>query len=383
MTQGTGMIDPVELTADLIRCNSVTPAEGGAIALMDKVLTGIGFTCTRVDRGGIANLYARIGTEGPVFGFAGHTDVVPEGDASLWTHPPFSGAIADDQLWGRGAVDMKSGVAAFAAAAAAYLNGGAPKGSIALVITGDEEGDAKDGTIALLEWMNQNGEILDHCLVGEPTCPETLGDMIKIGRRGSMTADFISVGAQGHTAYPHRAANPLPPLMRLLDRLASKTLDEGTEHFDASTLALTTVDVGNPANNVIPAEARATCNIRFNDAHTSKKLAMWILEEAAVATADTGVRIETSFRVSGESFITAPGQLSDIISEAAAEVTGVTPALSTSGGTSDARFIKDMCPVAEFGLVGTTMHKTDERAPVQEIRDLARIYEGVLRRYFA
>lgn len=377
------MIDPVDLTADLIRCNSVTPAEGGAIELMDRVLTGIGFTCTRVDRGGIANLYARIGTEGPVFGFAGHTDVVPEGDAGLWTHPPFDGAIADDQLWGRGAVDMKSGVAAFAAAAAAYLAKGAPKGSIAMVITGDEEGDAKDGTTALLDWMNANGEKLDHCLVGEPTCPETLGDMIKIGRRGSMTADFLSVGQQGHTAYPHRAANPLPPLMRLLDRLASKTLDEGTEHFDASTLALTTVDVGNPANNVIPAEARAQCNIRFNDAHTSKKLAIWILEEAANATAETGVRIETSFRVSGESFITEPGRLSDIISEAATEVTGVTPELSTTGGTSDARFIKNMCPVAEFGLVGTTMHKTDERAPVQEIRDLATIYEGVLRRYFA
>jgi succinyl-diaminopimelate desuccinylase len=376
------MIDPVKLTADLIRCNSVTPAEGGAIELMDRVLTDVGFTCTRVDRGGIANLYARIGTEGPVFGFAGHTDVVPEGDASLWTHPPFDGAIADDHLWGRGAVDMKSGVAAFAAAAAAYVKDGAPKGSIAMVITGDEEGDAKDGTVALLEWMNANGEVLDHCLVGEPTCPETLGDMIKIGRRGSMTADFISVGAQGHTAYPHRAANPLPPLIRLLDQLASKTLDEGTEHFDASTLALTTVDVGNPVNNVIPAEARATCNIRFNDAHTSKKLAMWILEEASAASAETGVRIETSFRVSGESFITAPGRLSDIISEAATEVTGVTPTLSTTGGTSDARFIKDMCPVAEFGLVGTTMHKTDERAPVQEIRDLATIYEGVLRRYF-
>ncbi|MGB0505209.1 MAG: succinyl-diaminopimelate desuccinylase [Pikeienuella sp.] len=376
-------INPVTLTADLIRCNSVTPAEGGAIELMDRTLTGLGFTCTRVDRGGIANLYARIGTEGPVFGFAGHTDVVPEGDAAEWTHPPFEAAIADEQLWGRGAVDMKSGVAAFTCAAARHLAAGPLKGSIAMVITGDEEGDAKDGTVALLDWMNENGEVLDHCLVGEPTCPENLGDMIKIGRRGSMTADFRAVGVQGHSAYPHRAANPLPPLMRLLDRLASHELDQGTEHFDASTLALTTVDVGNPANNVIPGEATATCNIRFNDAHTSKKLAMWILQEASNATAGTGVRIETSFRVSGESFITAPGKLSDIISAAATEVTGRTPELSTSGGTSDARFIKDMCPVAEFGLVGQTMHKVDERAPVAEIEDLTRIYEGVLARYFS
>lgn len=375
-------VNPVTLTADLIRCNSVTPAEGGAIELMERTLTGLGFACTRVDRGGIANLYARIGAEGPVFGFAGHTDVVPEGDAAEWTHPPFDGVIADEQLWGRGAVDMKSGVAAFTAAAARHLAAGPPKGSIAMVITGDEEGVAKDGTVALLDWMRKNGEALDHCLVGEPTCPEHLGDMIKIGRRGSMTADFRAIGVQGHSAYPHRAANPLPPLMRLLDRLASHELDQGTEHFDASTLALTTVDVGNPANNVIPAEATATCNIRFNDAHTSKKLAMWILQEASTASAGTGVRIETSFRVSGESFITAPGKLSDIIAAAAEEVTCRKPELSTSGGTSDARFIKDMCPVAEFGLVGQTMHKTDERAPVAEIEDLTRIYEGVLKRYF-
>lgn len=376
------MIDPVDLTAELIRCPSVTPAEAGAIALMEDRLTAIGFTCSRCDRNGIANLYARIGTSGPVFGFAGHTDVVPPGDEAAWTYPPFSAEQADGQIWGRGATDMKSGVAAFAAATAAYLAKGG-EGSIALLITGDEEGASTDGTIAILDWMKEAGETLDHCLVGEPTCREAMGDMIKIGRRGSMTAFFTATGRQGHTAYPDRAANPLPALMRLLDRLASHKLDEGTEHFDASTLALTTVDVGNPASNVIPAEARATCNIRFNDAHTSKKLAMWILEEASAATAGGEVRIETEFKVSGESFITAPGRLSDVIAAAAEAETGVTPELSTTGGTSDARFIKAICPVAEFGLVGRTMHQIDERAPVEEIRSLARIYEGVLERYFA
>ena len=381
------MIDPVDLTAALIRCESVTPAEGGAIALLESALSEIGFECTRCDRGGIANLYARIGpakgaSNGRVFGFAGHTDVVPPGDAADWTHPPFSAEIAGGEIWGRGATDMKSGVAAFIAAAAAYREAGG-EGSVALLITGDEEGDAVDGTTAILDWMEEAGEGLDHCLVGEPTCPENLGDMIKIGRRGSMTAFFTATGRQGHTAYPHRAANPLPPLMRLLDRLASHRLDDGTEHFDPSTLALTTVDVGNPANNVIPERARATCNIRFNDAHTSKKLAMWLLEEAAKAAADTDVRIETEFKVSGESFITEPGLLSDVIADAAEAETGRRPELSTTGGTSDARFIKAICPVAEFGLVGKTMHQVDERAPVEEIRALSRIYRDVLERYFS
>lgn len=375
-------IDPVELTADLIRCRSVTPAEGGAIALLQRLLNENGFDCTRCDRNDIANLYARTPGNGPLFGFAGHTDVVPEGDAAQWTHPPFDGVIADEQLWGRGAVDMKSGVAAFISAAIDYRDAGG-EGDIALLITGDEEGNAKDGTVAILDWMRENGEAVTHCLVGEPTCPKHLGDMIKIGRRGSMTADFRAIGVQGHTAYPHRSANPLPPLMRLLDTIASHRLDEGTEHFDPSTLALTTVDVGNPANNVIPAEATATCNIRFNDAHSSKKLAFWLLEEATKATSGTGVRIETNFRVSGESFITEPETLANVLTAAISAETGRTPELSTTGGTSDARFIKDMCPVAEFGLVGQTMHQTDERAPVEEIQALSRIYRGVLERYFS
>ena len=375
-------IDPVALSDVLIRCNSVTPAEGGAIQLLEKLLGENGFECHRCDRNDIANLYARTPSNGPIFGFGGHTDVVPEGDQSLWAHPPFDGVIAEDQLWGRGAVDMKSGVAAFVSAAIEYREAGG-QGGIALLITGDEEGNAKDGTVAILDWMREHGEAVTHCLVGEPTSPETLGDMIKIGRRGSMTADFRAVGTQGHTAYPHRSANPLPPLMRLLDTIASHKLDEGTEHFDQSTLALTTVDVGNPANNVIPAEATATCNIRFNDAHTSKKLALWLLEEATKATLGSGVRIETNFRVSGESFITEPETLASVLTEAIQAETGKTPELSTTGGTSDARFIKDMCPVAEFGLVGQTMHQTDERAPVEEIRALSRIYRGVLERYFA
>ena len=376
------MIDPVELTRALIRCESVTPAEGGAIRLLETTLTGLGFECSRCDRNGVANLFARRGTAKPVFGFAGHTDVVPPGEAADWTYPPFSAEIADGQVWGRGATDMKSGVACFIAALSEWIEAGG-EGSVALLITGDEEGDAVDGTTAILDWMAANGETLDHCLVGEPTSRERMGDMLKIGRRGSMSAYFTATGRQGHTAYPHKAANPLHPLMKLLDSLASHELDAGTEHCDPSTLALTTVDVGNPANNVIPERARAACNIRFNDAHTSKKLAMWILEEAQKATAGTDVRIETQFKVSGESFITEPGHLSDVISDAVEAETGERPELSTTGGTSDARFIKSICPVAEFGLPGRTMHQVDERAPVAEIEALARIYRGVLERYFA
>lgn len=374
------MIDPVELTAELIRCASVTPADEGAIDTVAKLLSAHGFETSRCDRGGIANLFAKAPGDGPVFGFNGHTDVVPPGDIADWTHPPFAAEIADGRLWGRGAVDMKSGVAAFVTAAIAYREAGG-KGAVSILITGDEEGEGKDGTVAILDWMKEKGEHLDHCLVGEPTCPENLGDMIKIGRRGSMTANFTATGRQGHTAYPHRAANPLPPLMRLLDRLASHELDKGTEHFDPSTLALTTVDVGNPANNVIPERARATCNIRFNDAHTSKKLAMWILEEAAAATNGTGVRIETEFKVSGESFITEPEKLAEILTAAAEAETGRKPELSTTGGTSDARFIRSICPVAEFGLVGQSMHQVDENASVEEIHALSRIYLDVLKRY--
>lgn len=377
-------IDPVKLTADLIRCPSVTPAEGGAIVLLQDLLHGAGFQCDRVDRNGVANLFARWGQgkNGRTFGFNGHTDVVPVGDADAWTYDPFGAEIRDGVLYGRGATDMKSGVAAFAAAAIDFVRQTPPDGSVVLAITGDEEGIATDGTVALLDWMRARGETIDHCLVGEPTCPERMGDMMKIGRRGSMTAYFTATGKQGHSAYPHRALNPVPPMARLMDRLASHVLDEGTDHFDASTLAVTTIDTGNKANNVIPAQCRATVNIRFNDSHTAAGLTEWLDREAARVAAETGVKIDMRVQVSGESFLTAPGELSDLIAASVTAETGVKPVLSTSGGTSDARFIKDHCPVVEFGLVGKTMHQVDECVPVQQIHQLKAIYARVLRGYF-
>jgi succinyl-diaminopimelate desuccinylase len=377
-------IDPVTLTADLIRCPSVTPIEGGAIQLMEKLLAEAGFTCTRVDRGEVSNLFARWGqgNNGRTFGFNGHTDVVPVGDAAAWTVDPFGAEIRGAVLYGRGATDMKSGVAAFAAAAIDFVRETPPDGSIVLAITGDEEGDATDGTVALLDWMNANGETIDHCLVGEPTCPEEMGDMIKIGRRGSMTAFFTVVGKQGHSAYPHRANNPVTGMVRLMDRLAAHELDQGTDHFDASTLAITTIDTGNGVNNVIPAQCKGTVNIRFNDSHSSGDLIGWLRSEADQVEAETGVRVEMHTQVSGESFITEPGELSDLIGTAVKAETGRTPVLSTTGGTSDARFVKHHCPVVEFGLVGKTMHQVDERVPIEQIHQLKAIYTGILRGYF-
>ncbi|WP_118135802.1 succinyl-diaminopimelate desuccinylase [Oceanicella sp. SM1341] len=377
--------DPVRLTADLIRCPSVTPEEGGALVLLEEVLTLGGFTCTRVDRGGVSNLFARWGAQGNArtFGFNGHTDVVPVGNAEDWTVDPFGGVEKDGRIWGRGACDMKSGVAAFVAAAIDFVAATPPDGAIVLAITGDEEGPGRDGTRALLDWMAEHGERMDHCLVGEPTCPERMGEMMKIGRRGSMTGFITATGVQGHAAYPHRAKNPLPALAKLIDRLASHELDTGTGHFDASTLAVTTIDTGNPANNVIPARGRATVNIRFNDAHSSASLADWLRAEAAAVAAETGIAIDIRIEVSGESFLTPPGLLSDLIADAAEAVTGLRPELSTSGGTSDARFIKDHCPVTEFGLVGQSMHQTDEHAEVAQIRQLKDIYRRILAGYFA
>ena len=377
------MTDPVDLTAALVRCPSVTPAEGGAIELLQRMLAEAGFRTERADRNGIANLYARWGKNGPVLGFNGHTDVVPTGDVSAWKHDPFGAEIAGGMLYGRGAADMKSGVAAFVAAAVDFVSETPPDGSVVIAITGDEEGDATDGTAAILDWMAENGERMDHCLVGEPTCPEVMGEMIKIGRRGSMTAYLRAYGVQGHAAYPHLAKNPLPALVRLLDRLAARKLDGGTTHFDPSTLAITTVDTGNPANNVIPAETRATVNIRFNDAHDSAELSRWIEEEADRAAKEFGVGIAARFTVSGESFVTPPGPFTDLVAAAVEAETGVKPKLSTSGGTSDARFIKDHCPVVEVGLVGATMHKVDERVAVADIVTLKGIYGRILRDYFA
>lgn len=377
--------DPVQLTADLIRCPSVTPAEGGALVLLEQVLTAAGFSCTRVDRAGTANLFARWGMRGAnrSFGFNGHTDVVPVGDVAAWTQDPFGAAIMDGWMYGRGATDMKSGVAAFVAAAVEFVQDTPPEGAVVLAITGDEEGDATDGTVALLDWMATNGERMTHCLVGEPTCPDHLGDAMKIGRRGSMTACITATGVQGHSAYPHRAKNPLHAMVRLLDALASAPLDQGTAHFDASTLAITTIDCGNPAGNVIPARATACVNIRFNDAHSGASLSSWLRAQAADVQRETGVTFDMAIKISGESFLTPPGDLSALIARAVQAETGRTPALSTTGGTSDARFVKDHCPVVEFGLVGRTMHQVDERVEVAQIVALKAIYTRVLRAYFA
>jgi succinyl-diaminopimelate desuccinylase len=375
------MIDPVTLAADLIRCPSVTPEEGGAIALLEGLLEPLGFACTRISRGGVENLYARWGNSQPVFAFAGHTDVVPVGDHAAWTHDPFGGDIIDGVLWGRGATDMKSGVAAFVAAAAEMV-AARPDGSIALLITGDEEGDATDGTVAVLDWMRENGETADFCLVGEPTSVADLGDVAKIGRRGSMNGVLTVRGKQGHSAYPERAANPLPALARICAALAATPLDDGSKHFQPSTLALTSIDTGNPASNVIPSAGRAAFNIRFNDLHSSASLGAWAGEICAREVAETGLTVQLDWKVSGESFVTQPGPRVEAAASAIAAATNRQPQLTTGGGTSDARFIKDLCPVMEFGLVGDTMHQVNERVPVDAIRALSRIYLDILRRFF-
>lgn len=379
------MTDPVQLTAELIRCPSVTPDEGGALVLLQDVLTQAGFDCTRVDRGETANLYARWGAKGEArsFGFNGHTDVVPVGDAAAWSQPPFSANVVDGVMYGRGTTDMKSGVAAFAAAAVDFVRDTPPEGAIILAITGDEEGPATDGTVALLDWMADQQEAMSVCLVGEPTCPNEMGEMMKIGRRGSLTAYFTATGVQGHVAYPHRALNPVPVLARLMDRLSSHVLDEGTDHFDPSTLAVTTFDTGNPATNVIPADCRATVNIRFNDAHTPDSLTAWLQQQVDQISAEMGVQVTTEISVSGDSFVTPPGAFVDLVANAVQAETGRVPELSTSGGTSDARFMKNHCPVVEFGLVGKTMHQVDERVEVAQIEQLKAIYTRILQDYFA
>ena len=378
-------IDPVQLTADLVRCPSVTPTEGGALVLLERLLSGAGFACTRVDRGEVSNLFARWGDKGhaKTFGFNGHTDVVPVGDAAAWTHDPFSAEVVEGVMYGRGTTDMKSGVAAFAAAAIDFVRETPPDGAVVLTITGDEEGDAVDGTTALLDYMDQAGEKMSVCLVGEPTCPNHMGEMIKIGRRGSMTAWFTVTGVQGHSAYPHRANNPLNGLSRLMDRLGSHQLDEGSEHFDASTLAIVTIDTGNPATNVIPAQGRAAVNIRFNDLHSGTSLTDWLQSEADKIAEEFGLRVEMKVQISGESFITPPGDLSELVSKAVQTETNQVPELSTTGGTSDARFVKAHCPVVEFGLVGKTMHQVDENVEVAQIHQLKSIYTRILTDYFA
>lgn len=379
--------DPVTLTQNLIQCPSITPLEGGALDLLEVELSSMGFVCHRLkfsDDGtpDVDNLYARLGTTGPVLGYAGHTDVVPVGDEGAWTMDPFAADIKDGAVWGRGASDMKGSIAAFVVAARRFLDerGLNFGGSIALVITGDEEGPAINGTVKMLDWMRQNDEILDACVVGEPTNPAQMGDMIKIGRRGSLNGWLTVEGVQGHAAYPHLADNPLPRLLKLLSVLADAKLDDGTEHFQPSTLTLTDVHVGNKATNVIPASGVGRFNIRFNDLHTGKSLTQWL--HKTLEAADLGP-FTLDIKISGESFLTPPGPLSDVVSKAVTDVTGRIPDHSTTGGTSDARFIKDMCPVVECGLINKTIHKVDEHALVDDIQQLTDIYQRVLNGYFS
>jgi succinyl-diaminopimelate desuccinylase len=382
--------DPVALARDLVRCPSVTPREGGALAVLASVLTRLGFEVHRETfhedgTPDVENLFARIGTGAPHLVFAGHTDVVPTGDEAAWTHPPFAGELADGLLYGRGAVDMKGAIACFVAAAAGHLAacGGKPKGSISLLITGDEEGPNINGTVKLLRWAAARGESFDHCIVGEPSNPQRLGDMIKIGRRGSLSTILTVTGKQGHVAYPQLANNPIPHLLRAMTALLAEPLDQGNAHFDPSNLEFTSVDVGNGATNVIPGEARARFNIRFNDTHTQEQLKTWIEARCAKAIEGRAQFALTYAQGNSSAFITKPGPFVAMVSDAIEAATGRKPALSTSGGTSDARFIKDYCPVIEFGLVGQTMHQVDERVPVADLIALTAIYRTVLDSYFA
>jgi succinyl-diaminopimelate desuccinylase len=380
--------DPIALSQALIRCRSVTPDDAGAIGVLESALLPLGFACQRLrfesdGTAGIENLYARIGTQGPNFCFAGHTDVVPPGDSKLWRHDPFAAVIENGTLFGRGAADMKSAIASFVAAAARYLASGKPYGSLSLLITGDEEGIAINGTAKMLGWLAEKGERLDHCVVGEPTSTARAGDTIKIGRRGSMNTRLIVRGTQGHVAYPKRAANPLPALAALVTRLSSDVLDQGNEHFDPSTLAFTTIDTGNIATNVIPAEAKAGFNIRFTDQHTPASLRARIARAVDAVRNEFHCEIETVHQLSGVSFLTKPGAFTELLARATQKVTGKRPDYSTTGGTSDARFIKDHCPVAELGLSNATMHKANECATLEDIGLLSDIYFAVIDSYFA
>jgi succinyl-diaminopimelate desuccinylase len=378
--------DPIELTRALIRRPSVTPKDEGALGVLEDVLKPLGFTCHRLlfsepGTPDIDNLYARWGSGAPHFCFAGHMDVVPVGDLKGWTVDPFGGEIVDGHVYGRGASDMKGAVAAFTAAAAAFLEkrGKGFKGSISLLITGDEEGPAINGTAKMLKWVQARGETIDACVVGEPSNESAIGDMIKIGRRGSVNYSLTVTGMQGHVAYPHLADNPNHRLVKMLAALTEPELDKGNEWFQQSSLQITTIDVGNPAHNVIPAIARAGFNIRFNDQHKSETLTKWVKGRLD----SVGGRYDLQVYVSGESFLTKPGTLSDLVSTAAASVTGRNARLSTTGGTSDARFICNYAPVVEFGLISRTMHKVDERASVADIRSLTTIYGNILDRFFA
>ena len=379
----TPVIDPVALTRDLIRRPSVTPADEGAMDVLERALTGLGFHCRRMKFEDIENLYARRGTASPNLCFAGHTDVVPTGSTEAWSSGPFEAEVKDGILYGRGAVDMKGGIAAWVAAVSQVLAEGEVPGSLSFLITGDEEGPALHGTKRVVQALMAEGEVIDACVVGEPSSQHALGDMIKIGRRGSLNTWITVHGKQGHVAYPDRAANPVPVLARLVARLADHKLDTGYEAFQPSNLELTTLDVGNTATNLIPAEARGRLNIRFNPNHTGESLMAWLNAEAGKAQAESGLRIELEHLHSGDAFLTQTGPFVTGVQDAVEAAVGRRPEASTTGGTSDARFIRAMCPVLELGLVGQTMHQIDERAPVAEIEALAEVYRAVIGTYFA
>ncbi|WP_035485722.1 succinyl-diaminopimelate desuccinylase [Geminicoccus roseus] len=379
-------IDPVDLTSALVRCRTITPAEAGALDLLGRELEKIGFTVHRVPfqaegTARVDNLFARLGDTSPHLAFAGHVDVVPPGDTEAWTRDPFGGEVVDGMLYGRGSADMKSGIACFVAAAAAYLaEKGAPaRGSISLVITGDEEGPSINGTQPLLRWMDENGHRPDACLVGEPTSVERNGDMMKVGRRGSANGVLVVEGRQGHTAYPHRADNPAHRIVRMLERILAEPIDQGTEFFAPTDLQVTSIDIGNPSSNVIPAEASARFNIRYSDLQDRDRLEAWL--RARCDAVGGSYRLELAS--SGDAFLTKPGMFTDLVAGAVESVTGAPPEASTSGGTSDARFVKNYCPVVELGLVGQTMHQVDERVQTADIVSLTRCYQTILDRWFA
>jgi succinyl-diaminopimelate desuccinylase len=380
-------IDPTLLARDLLRCPSVTPAEGGALSLLETVLESAGFRVDRVTfqepgTAPVENLYARIGTGAPHLMFAGHTDVVPPGDDTAWSQPPFAGEVVGDTLYGRGAVDMKGAIACAVAATLDHLAEDPPPGSISFLITGDEEGIAVNGTVKLLQWAAERGERFDHCILGEPTNTDVLGDMVKVGRRGSQNGTLVVTGRQGHVAYPERADNPVRGLVALMGALMYEPLDNGTTNFGPSNLEFTSIDIGNPVVNLIPAVARARFNVRFNDNYTQESLRA-LLEVRAQNTARSHIRWHIEWEPSNaDAFLAPPGPFIDLVAGAIENVTGRTPALSTSGGTSDARFIKNYCPVLEFGLVGRTMHQVDERTPVADLVQLTAVYRKILEWYF-
>ncbi len=376
-------IDPIKLAQALIQRPSVTPADEGALDVLTAALTPLGFECTRLKFGDVENLFARYGSGAPHFCFAGHTDVVPAGDPETWSSPPFDAALKDQALWGRGAADMKGAIAAFTSAAARVVQSGSVSGSLSFLITGDEEGPAINGTKKVLEWLSEKEIKIDHCLVGEPSNPDAIGDMIKVGRRGSINCWLTVSGKQGHVAYPHRANNPIPALLRKLLHLSETALDKGYERFQPSSLQVTDIHIGNPAHNVIPEKASARFNIRFNPNWTGQSIEAWLRDQLDTLASTLGADYEMKAIVSGEAFLTTDTKFIGLIADCVEQKSGRRPEFSTTGGTSDARFIKDHAPVAEFGLVGATMHQTDEHVAIADVTLLTDIYTDILTRYYS